>query len=92
MLALVVLLAVNLPPSAKKYWQVQPFFVSKLGTLHIYAKVVNSCFGNGVKRISRNPYLASFREIHFVPFPKQLSTAFEGCPKLKLFLVESTNI
>jgi len=28
------------------------------------------------------PKLHRFREIHFVPFPKQLSTTFEGCPKL----------
>ena len=40
--ALVVLLAVDLSPKPK-YWQVQ----------HL-SKVVDSCFGNGVERISRN--------------------------------------
>jgi len=29
-------------------------YIPKYGILHTYTKVVNSCFGNEVKRISRN--------------------------------------
>jgi hypothetical protein len=61
--------------------------ITNTDTLHIPIKVVNSCFGNGAERISRNPQLSEqlFREWSGADFPKP-TTTFDGCPNTQYIL------